>query len=422
MNGIHWPTRRFRRVLVFSALLMLLVVQEVQPYGAHDALLGRVLRGYGFNFVGWEVQALVAKFAQNTAGTHAWLEESERRALVTDYFDLIGRIHADEHELEVYYAQRSLPQADAAEAGALRAELAGLRERQGAEQPFVEAIVEGQITSVLNDQGFATAGLLLPPVSLHFTPLPQMLVISPRDRIAADQQISLQHGLPVEVQEALEAEADRALGARSLVVPIGGLAMYPAMMLESHSLNWVVEAGAHEWVHHWLMLRPLGYNYESHPDTRAINETVASIAGQEIGQAVLARYYPERLGGRQGDSNVQARPPADGFDFAAEMNATRVHVDALLADGRIDEAEGYMERRRLEFVANGYPIRKLNQAYFAFYGGYQAEPGGAAGEDPIGPAVRALRAASPDLKTFLDTVAELETLADVQAALERLQQ
>jgi len=45
-------------------------------------------------------------------------------------------------------------------------------------------------------------------------------------------------------------------------------------------------------------------------------------------------------------------------------------------------------------VRNGYYIRKLNQAYFAFYGAYADVPGGPAGEDPVGPAVRALRSQS----------------------------
>ena len=72
------------------------------------------------------------------------------------------------------------------------------------------------------------------------------------------------------------------------------------------------------------------------------------------------------------------------------MHTTRVTVDALLAAGKINEAESYMEQRRQLFVQNGYTIRKLNQAYFAFYGAYADVPGGAAGEDPVGPAVRAL--------------------------------
>ena len=63
-----------------------------------------------------------------------------------------------------------------------------------------------------------------------------------------------------------------------------------------------------------------------------------------------------------------------------------------------------MEVRREVFWQNGYGIRKLNQAYFAFHGAYADVPGGAAGEDPVGPAVRALRAQSASLAEFVERV------------------
>jgi hypothetical protein len=91
-------------------------------------------------------------------------------------------------------------------------------------------------------------------------------------------------------------------------------------------------------------------------------------------------------------------------------------VDALLAEGKVEEAEAYMEERRQVFWDEGYQIRKLNQAFFAFYGGYAAEPGGASGGDPIGPMLREIRAASPSLRAFLDTmggVTSFEDLLDV---------
>ncbi len=81
------------------------------------------------------------------------------------------------------------------------------------------------------------------------------------------------------------------------------------------------------------------------------------------------------------------------------------------------EAETYMEQRRQLFWDNGYPIRKLNQAYFAFYGAYADVPGGAAGEDPVGPAVRALRAQSSSLTAFLKTIAQMSSFKQLQDAL-----
>jgi hypothetical protein len=99
-----------------------------------------------------------------------------------------------------------------------------------------------------------------------------------------------------------------------------------------------------------------------------------------------------------------------GFDFLFELGKTRLHVDRLLGLGQVDEAEAFMERQRARFVTHGYPLRRLNQAYFAFYGGYQtAATGGAGGSDPIGPAVRALYDASPSLLTFIETMRDITT-------------
>jgi hypothetical protein len=101
------------------------------------------------------------------------------------------------------------------------------------------------------------------------------------------------------------------------------------------------------------------------------------------------------------------------------MRITRVHVDELLAEGKIEEAEAYMETRRKLFWENGYAIRKLNQAYFAFYGAYADSPGGAAGEDPVGPAVRALRAQSPSLAAFINRIATMTSFTELQQAIEQ---
>jgi hypothetical protein len=111
----------------------------------------------------------------------------------------------------------------------------------------------------------------------------------------------------------------------------------------------------------------------------------------------------------------EAPPPA--FDFRAEMRQTRLTVDQLLADGEIDAAEAYMEQRREIFWEQGYQIRKLNQAYFAFYGAYADSPGGAAGADPVGAAVRDLRAASPDVAAFIKRISWMWSYEQLRKAL-----
>jgi hypothetical protein len=76
-----------------------------------------------------------------------------------------------------------------------------------------------------------------------------------------------------------------------------------------------------------------------------------------------------------------------------------------------------MEERRELFWENGYLLRKLNQAYFAFHGAYADVPGGAAGEDPVGPAVRALREKSDTLADFVNTIAQMTSFEQLQQAI-----
>ena len=99
------------------------------------------------------------------------------------------------------------------------------------------------------------------------------------------------------------------------------------------------------------------------------------------------------------------------------MHETRVTVDRMLAEGQIEQAEAYMEQRRVFLWENGYQIRRLNQAYFAFHGAYADSPQGAAGEDPVGPAVRELRARSDSLAEFIDRIAWMTSFEQLQRTL-----
>jgi hypothetical protein len=100
------------------------------------------------------------------------------------------------------------------------------------------------------------------------------------------------------------------------------------------------------------------------------------------------------------------------------MHETRVTADQLLVEGKIEKAETYMEQRRQFFWQNGYLLRKLNQAYFAFHGAYADVPGGAAGEDPVGPAVRTLREQSDSLADFINTIAGMTSFEELQEAIQ----
>jgi hypothetical protein len=96
------------------------------------------------------------------------------------------------------------------------------------------------------------------------------------------------------------------------------------------------------------------------------------------------------------------------------MRNLRLEVESLLRDGRIEDAEMVMEERRQFLADNGYYIRRINQAYFAFHGSYADTP---ASIDPIGPKLELLRRRSPSLEAFIETAREFRSEADLDAAL-----
>jgi hypothetical protein len=252
------------------------------------------------------------------------------------------------------------------------------------------------------------------------------LIVAPRNHIEQIANISVLPTLTLDQQIKLEDEVAHGLNVSTLVVGIGGVGVYPTMVTETTDLRWMLETIAHEWTHNYLNIRPLGLNYSTTPELRTMNETTASIAGNEVGSYVIQEYYPEMLAStprsglisfHQSDFLSNRLDDTAPFDFRAEMHETRVTADEMLAEGKMEEAEAYMEARRQVFWENGYLLRKLNQAYFAFHGAYADVPGGAAGEDPVGPAVRALREQSSSLEEFINTIAWMSSFEELKQAI-----
>ncbi len=383
----------------------------------------RYSRAVEFDYFDWTLEALGVKLGQAALDTPFYFPEPHRREIVTDYLHLMDDILQAEYGLNLLYTDPSVADPESASAD-LRARLDEAYARQRSLAPLAEAVLEEQISALLADLDLATLGQPLPPISFHMSPLPYHLIISPRDRIEQVTSLSLLPDLTLDRQVEIEDQVAAALDVSTLVVPVGGIGTYPSMVMRTTSLDWLADVISHEWIHNWLSLRPLGFNYNTTPELRTMNETTASIAGTEISILFMKRYYPELASayGLESVSASLAPVPPGGFprpvfDYWSEMHTTRVHVDELLAEGKVEEAEAYMEMRRQVFWENGYHIRKLNQAFFAFYGAYADVPGGIAGEDPVGPAVRALRAQSASLTEFLKTIAAMSSFEELQKAV-----
>ncbi len=331
-----------------------------------------------------------------------------------------------------------------------------------------------------------------------------MLVRSPRSEIRRLSDRLVDGGLPVEEKVRIEGKVEADGETSALVVQIGAIAMYPAIVPPRADYHDTLQTIAHEWVHHYLYFAPLGRSFYNGDKLITLNETVANLVGVELGDRLFERYPLEAApafvvgdgdlviaagggGGRDVATGVvnddealvmlpggrserrpyvgtvlddvvgwddrrgsngtmslatlsrsavgptrsfatlrmttPTNPPgftdAEGlaqaeFDFGREMRGLRLEVDGLLAEGRVADAELVMDERRQVFVANGYYIRRINQAYFAFHGSYADTP---ASSDPIGPKMQRLRDASVSLKVFLETAREFTSEDDLDSAL-----
>lgn len=377
-----------------------------------------------FDYVAWTIDALELKSAQGSLDMVRYLDETQQRQIVIDYIHLIEQLEKVQNDIANIYADPSITNKAAASAKLLaeQNQLESSASRQGA---LAESVLQHQISVVVAEMGLGIGGQPFPPLLYHVTPLPLALIVSPRSVIRQDADISLLPDLALDQIDQLEHKVESGLDVSALVVPVGGIGVYPTMVESTSDLTWQAQTVSHEWMHNYLTLHPLGALYESTPELRTINETTASIAGTEIGQAVLKRFYPEySLPPPPPLPQEELTPPKPGgagagqFNFNSEMHTTRVQADALLAAGKIQEAEQYMETRRQFFWDHGYRIRRLNQAYFAFYGAYAEAPGGAAGIDPVGAAVRILRAESPTFAAFIRRISWVTSFEALQRLIQ----
>ncbi len=350
-----------------------------------------------------------------------YMDDSVQKQVVTDMLAATRKVSQFRAQINAIYSDPS-ERNPAKNAAGLADQLDSVEKDLARLGPMAEAVLQEQVSAVIADLDLSLGGSPIPALLYHATPLPYALIISPREIIRQEANISLLPELTVAQMVALEQAVENAYDVSALVEPVGGIGTYPTMVMRTDNMVFLTDVISHEWIHNYLTLRPLGINYETTPQLRTMNETTASIAGKEIGEGALSVFFPEYLPkpitDMVTDQNRQAATnhPVQ-FNFPEEMRVTRLVVDSLLAEKRVDEAEQYMETRRQQFWENGYRIRRLNQAYFAFHGAYASEPGGAAGQDPVGPAVRKLREQSGSLAAFVNRISWMTSVEQLYRAV-----
>jgi len=393
-------------ILIGLVLPAYIVFQKVQP----DQELQSIVKPYTFSVWRHELQALFRGLGEILRLGES--VDADDSATVEEYFMLVGQIKAIESTI-------ALADGDEEEIEMLEAALARLEGQRATLEGKTRRILEKQINQVLVDQGilnpldkYLSIKLVFPPVQFELEKPVNLLVISPRERIESQERILLSPNLELEEKEAIESEVDD-LGISSLVVELSGFAgVWPTMVAEDLDLRRTLKIVVEEWFHQYLAFRPLGFLYlldsigvRKNSEIVTMNETMAGIVAEEISAQVISTFYQRE--------EIEDQSNEAGFDFDEEMRQTRRAVDEYLAQGKIEEAEKFMEGKRHHFVAEGYYIRKLNQAYFAFHGIYAYKP---ASTSPVYDDLTELRRESASLKEFVSKVAAMTSYDDLKKA------
>jgi hypothetical protein len=367
--------------------------------------VSRAAAPFGYDLVGWEWRHLANRWLYRIG--HLFNEgpsEEEQNDLLRRYFALADEVASlERNEIAGQPVEPTLDEKR--------------REQKGIENK-VEDILERRLTTVLEDEGlttslplFSSVRFVFPPVDFEFDRPPTVLAISPRDKIHLDKEILLRSGLSDRDVAALEART-AATGVSSLVVDIEAVAFYPSAIPTDSSYEATLDSIAHEWLHQYFFFHPLGFSYFDSNETRTLNETAANIGGRELGRLLQERFP---LGETALPTTTPApSPQTPKIDFRKEMHKLRTQVDALLSEGKIDGAEALMEEVRQFLAENGYYIRKINQAFFAFNGLYADTP---ASSNPIGPKMTELRRLSPSVGDFLRAVSGITSERELDSLL-----
>jgi hypothetical protein len=401
---------------IAAVCLVLVILFSASCTSGHDFnhQVNSIVKSYRFSVVGWEFTTYFERTKQifNTRDKKI----DNETEVTSEYILLRNRIK------ELKTQINATNQAD------LQLQINVLQEQQDSLTSAVEKIIKSQTREVLSELGiyqpwykYVKLKLTFPPPDFKLQTPPYLLVISPRDKIETMKDGLLSEELSVAEMTSIEANVDK-LNVSSLVVELGGVGTYPNLVANDSDYQYIVETCAHEWAHAYLAFTPLGFRYvlniaglSHNTDITTLNETVADIIGKEVGAAIVKKYYPQfQTNSQTVQANSQTVANESALDFNKEMRDIRERVDQYLSAGEIETAEQFMQQKRDYLAANGYYIRKLNQAYFAFNGTYADVP---AFENPIGTKLNQLRVQRGSLKDFLNVVSSITSLKDLESVL-----
>jgi hypothetical protein len=375
-----------------------------------------------FPLMQWEMSNFPKKWIHLIRGaiSREGISQEQRFTLLDEYLQMALRVQKEKDRLERLYTMRGTGESSGTandentpDSRGLLRDLVDAREDLRAD---AEEALEAEVDAAITGAGLGSRwGLIFPPVDIRLEQPPTLLITSSRDRIQLQETILLRPDLNMFERDRLENEMLEGHNVSALVVDLGGLGTYPSLVSDLYPMRTVFRTAVHEWVHAYFFFRPLGRNFRKSEAMATINETAAALIGRELGDSAFAH-----AGGNLSISPSQYLPVDEAHPvFTREMRNTRLRVEQLLAEGKVEEAESYMKERWWFLKMAGFGLRKLNQAYFAFHTRYAQSPGSV---DPIGDQIKEIRSLVPDLASFTRTMAGLSSHEEFLDLLERLRE
>ena len=167
----HWMQRQRSRWLLYLVLLIMpfmLRSATFLPPRTFPQAVDWLVQGQRFSIPAWESHALVSVAAERREQPTAGLSASAAHDDVLAYLRRAQEIGRLKRRLNDLRAQSFSATAFAAASRPLQTELSRLRQKQAESRLSVEAIIEGQVGSVIADWRLGLFDQALPPVLFRF--------------------------------------------------------------------------------------------------------------------------------------------------------------------------------------------------------------------------------------------------------------
>lgn len=404
-----------RAIGFWVTILAIIMILLVSRGSLNLSPSGELAKSELYSILGWELENVSDKwiYKLNTIGSSDSVPNELYHSAITEYISLTNRLSYLESELANHEPNNKTESIYNDTASTLMQDIESTRISIVSIRDKIEEFLESAISAEIqtHDIGYTgPMGLHLPPVDFRLTYSPKVLIISPRNRIDMMESILIRSDIKQKEILSIESTIKKTHQLSPYIANTGGLATYPSTISHKTSIRNIINTAAHEWLHHYLFFKPLGQSYWSTNTMRSINETTANIFAKEISDTIYSALRNSGLDDINYEhTDRKVHKINNLFDFRMEMRITRLEVEKMLSNDNIEAAEEYMENRRQYFIANGYYLRVLNQAYFAFHGTYADSPSSIS---PIYSQLITIRSASNSLNEFISQVSSISNHED----------